>query len=321
MLGDLKKLNSGSPSPLSTPLIYSPLVIVSLALGVLDASGATTHTGGFAALGGPQSSPSYSGAGYHGTGHGHGTHSSDSYSGAGGGETSSLSQALGFNVFQTEPSVVGRFLFYNDSKFDNNNADATTDDDDAIAPAKSALTRGNKAAFENISSYHHGINGLFVDIQNPAGDLTINDFSFRVGNNDSPAGWEDAASPSQFVIRTGEGTAGSTRVAITWGNGTIAKTWLEVTVKATEATGLEIEDIFYFGNAIGKTPGDSDAAVDAQDELQIRNNPRGFFNPAPVDFGYDLDRDGFVNATDQLISRSNVTGFFDQLLLITPTVE
>jgi hypothetical protein len=47
-----------------------------------------------------------------------------------------------------------------------------------------------------------------------------------------------------------------------------------------------------------------------------RNNPRSFDNPAPIDFGYDYNRDGFVNALDQLIARTNAQSLSKGLKLI-----
>ena len=50
--------------------------------------------------------------------------------------------------------------------------------------------------------------------------------------------------------------------------GSISKQWLQVTVKATENTGLAQNDVFYYGNAIGEV-GDStvNAIVNATDEV------------------------------------------------------
>ena len=45
--------------------------------------------------------------------------------------------------------------------------------------------------------------------------------------------------------------------------------------------------------------------VNAQDEIEARNHPRSFVNPAPLTNAYDYNRDGYVNAADQILARSN----------------
>ena len=62
-------------------------------------------------------------------------------------------------------SVVGRYIFYSNSKFD------AASDDNAIATDKQALLPGQTATFANYTSYSQGINGIMVDIAglvNPA---------------------------------------------------------------------------------------------------------------------------------------------------------
>jgi hypothetical protein len=96
----------------------------------------------------------------------------------------------------------------------------------------------------------------------------------------------------------------------------IQKEWLEVTVKATPATGLSSPDVFYFGNAIGESGNSTlDARVNATDEIGARNNGRAF-GQAPADFPYDYNRDSRVNATDEIIARNNGTPSLTMLRLI-----
>ena len=105
---------------------------------------------------------------------------------------------------------------------------------------------------------------------------------------------------------------------LTWADGAIRNTWLEITVKATANTGLAQADVFYFGNAVGES-GDSplNAIVNAADEIGGRNNPKTFLSPAGLANRYDFDRDGFVNATDQILARSNSTTLATVLKLIS----
>ena len=218
---------------------------------------------------------------------------------------------------QAQAGVVGRRIFYNQSKFDGNNAAANSADDAAIAPDKVALRPGNTATFTNYTSYSRGINGIMVDVGGLAGTPTASDFEFKMGNSNTPGSWTPAPAPVSVTVRAGAGAGGSHRITLIWSNEAIKKTWLQVTVKTTAATGLISPDVFYFGNAVAES-GDTaaHARVEVQDELRARANPRGVFNPAPIDFLMDYNRDGNVNATDQLLARGNVTSVFTALKLI-----
>ena len=153
--------------------------------------------------------------------------------------------------------VVGRHIFYNNSSVGRQQTPAANAvDDAAIATDKQALLNGQKATFANYTSYSRGINGIMIDIADladPAG-LSVADFEFRTGNNNNPAGWSLLALDPSLItvaVRPGEGVDGSDRVTILFPDGAVKKTWLQVTVKATDATGLAAPDVHYWGNAIG----------------------------------------------------------------------
>ena len=212
-------------------------------------------------------------------------------------------------------SVAGRRIFYNNSKFDGNSAAHGAADDAAIA-SKSALLPGGTATAANYTSYSRGINGVMIDIAGLNGTPTAADFTFRVGNNNTPAGWALAPAPANITVRAGAGTGGSSRVTITWADGAIKNTWLQVTAKTS--LGLPAADVFYFGNAFGETGNSAaNAQVNSTDEIGARSNPKTFLNPALVGDTYDFNRDGFVNATDQIIARSNSTTLAAALKLIS----
>jgi hypothetical protein len=216
-------------------------------------------------------------------------------------------------------SVDGRFVFYNNSLFDGNNAASGTADDNAVATNKSALLPNQLATFANYTSYSRGINGIFVDISHLPGTPTASDFIFRVGNTNNPATWTLAPAPVQVVTRVEGGVNDASRVSITWADGAIRNQWLQVTVKATPATGLTTPDVFYFGNSVGETGNAvGSTVVDATDEVGARNNPKTFVNPATITDPYDFNRDGFVNAADQILARSSAAPFNLALVLFTP---
>lgn len=223
-----------------------------------------------------------------------------------------------FTVTVNEPAaVVGRKLFYNGSAWDGNNAAANASDDAAIAPDKVALLPGGVATFANYSSYSRGINGIMVDIASLAGTPGVDNFAFKVGNNNTPAGWSAAPAPGSITVRSGAGTGGSARVTLIWANNAIQKKWLQVAVKATANTGLATEDVFFFGNAIGESGNSSvNAQVDSADEIGARNNPHSFLNPAPLADVYDYDRNKRVDANDEITARNNATSVFTALKLI-----
>jgi len=213
--------------------------------------------------------------------------------------------------------VLGRHVFYNNSTFDDPS-------DEAIAIDKAALLPGQTATFENYTSYDLGINGIMVDISelvNPDGlNLdTIGDyFQFRVGNDLAPDGWDEAPGVRTINVRPGEGSHGSDRVTITWADREIQNEWLQVTVLANDLTGLEEEDIFYFGNAVAEAGNSAvNARVTVTDLLLARNNPRSFLDPAGIDYPYDYNRDQRVDTTDVLLARNNPSNFLTGLRLIT----
>ena len=127
-----------------------------------------------------------------------------------------------------------------------------------------------------------------------------------------------APAPTSITLRPGAGTDRSDRTTIIWADGAISNQWLQVTVKATPATGLAADDVFYFGNAIADSGNtDDDAQVNLADEIAARNNPRTGFNPATLDLAFDYNRDQFVNLADEIIARNNGTTVFTALKLIT----
>jgi len=216
--------------------------------------------------------------------------------------------------------VVGRYVFYNDSAFDGNDPAANSADDAAVASDKHALLPGGTATFANYTSYARGVNGIFVDVANLPGSPTVSDFTFKVGNDDTPGDWTVVSDPGISVsVRPGEGTDLSDRVTILFPDNLIEKQWLQVTVLATAATGLDSDDVFYFGNAIGETGNSaSDAQVTPTDEIGVRDNPHTIdANPAAITSPYDFNRDRKVGPTDAILSRNNGTSSPDALQLIT----
>ena len=131
---------------------------------------------------------------------------------------------------QSAATVVGRYVFYNNSRYDGYQPAANSLDDAAIAPDKQALLPGGAATSWNYTSYSRGLNGLMVDISGLTGEVQLSDFKFRAGDDNNPAGWAVAPSPSSMLVRPGAGTGGSTRIEFTWPDSAIRNEWLEVVV-------------------------------------------------------------------------------------------
>lgn len=202
-------------------------------------------------------------------------------------------------------TVVGRFVFYNNSRFDGNDPHANALDDQAIATDKQALLVGPAATFANYTSYSAGINGVMVDVAGLAGTPTAADFVFQVGNTNSPAGWTTAPAPASITVRHGAGVGGSSRITLTWADGEITNEWLQVNVRATANTGLAQDSFFFFGNMVGSSGARlGSAAVTAIDQTLTRNQPYSLTNLAPITAKADYNRDGLINTTDELVARN-----------------
>ena len=228
------------------------------------------------------------------------------------------------DICDLELSLMGaplkaRNLFYNNSGWDENDPAINASDDAAIATNKTAILPFEIASFANYSSFSKGINGIMVDIAYMPGVPTAGDFEFRVGNDDSIGLWPIAPAPSNVTVRAGAGMDGSDRVTLTWADGAIQNQWLQVTAKANATTGLIVDDVFYFGNAIGET-GDSltDAEVTPTDEVYVRNNPATLaVSSASISHAGDFNRDKKVGPTDQILCRNNGTNSSTALQLIS----
>jgi len=212
-----------------------------------------------------------------------------------------------------ETAMAGRHLLYENSKFSTPVANPLGGKDAAIATDKVAYLPGQGLAdTSSVSSYSRGINGIVIDVFNAGGTLTAADFQFHVGASNSPGGWTVAPAPLSVLVRAGQGQGNSDRIEITWADGVIKNTWLQVTVEGNDAaggfntnTGLAASDVFFFGNRVGDSfVGAAPAATvtSSQDELGARFNP-GINQP--VTSVFDFNRDGVVNAADQLIARNN----------------
>jgi hypothetical protein len=204
-------------------------------------------------------------------------------------------------------SVAAHKIFYNNSAFDGNNPLVNSADDTAVAPDKSVLTSGHAPGFANFTSYSKGINGIMVDIANLAGTPTASDVSVLIGNSNNANSWNTGPTPS-ITVRPGAGVNGSSRVELTWPDGSIRNTWVAVTIQADGNTGLSAPDTFFVGNLVGASGhGTLTTAytISGVDLTAAQNDLHTFLNPAMLNDTQDFNRDGRVDATDMVIARYN----------------
>ncbi len=206
-----------------------------------------------------------------------------------------------------ENIVAGRHIFYNNSWYDWNDTNGNLHDNDAIDPSKHALLPdGTLADASNVTSYSRGINGIMVDLAGSHPNITADDFIFRIGANNDPASWAAAPEPSAIQVYAGQGVGGADRIVITWPDGAILNTYLQVIAAANEDTGLAEPDVFFFGNLVGESFSTQPPAAfvtSAADELAARNaTPKIGLNVANV---FDFNKDGKISSADMLIARNN----------------
>ena len=225
-----------------------------------------------------------------------------------------------YTVQITYATIADRHVFYDGSYFDGGN------DNNAVATDKEALLPGGTATLANYISYARfrggawaaTLNGVMIDIAEPAGTVTAADFEFNFGNSNTPGGWVAATAPASVTVHEDEGTGGSDRVKVIWADTAISNSrWLQVTVLANANTGLATPDVFYFGLAAGECGNSTTYTyVDATDFAGARDNPHNFLNRAAVNDHYDYNRDSYVDASDLAIVRDNNTNFITDLNLI-----
>jgi len=214
--------------------------------------------------------------------------------------------------------IAGRYVFYNCS------AGYDPADDGAIDASKSALLPGQQPGPANRTSYDQGINGIMVDIADPAnpGGLDAADFVFKVKDAGGAGSWSDAPAVLHFDVR-GAGAGGSHRVAIIWPDHAIQDTWLQVTVLANQDTGLAGPDVFYFGNLRGDA--DGNGFVDGLDYNSWQNGyGQSPATPATGDFtcngavdglDYNAWQNGYGHSLGPVADRAiSADAYIDKLL-------
>jgi probable HAF family extracellular repeat protein len=218
--------------------------------------------------------------------------------------------------------VTGEHVFYNNSAFDGHDPAANPADDAAIALDKEPLRVPGRPAYDgNVTSYTKGINGIMVDLSDPGTTIRAVDFAFKVGTTDNPADWPDAPAANRAPSRRLED--GTDRFTLTWPDGAVRNTWLQVTVRITDCSGEQTREVFYYGNLVGNvargnfSPDGGPLVVNALDLYETRRSlyRYGAAGTATVTHPADHNRDGRVNALDIAAVREN---YFASLRLISP---
>ena len=244
------------------------------------------------------------------------------------------SQNSGLNFQSLEPrkllaalvpvdtAVVGRYLFYNQSAYDGDNASANAADDNAIAPDKVALLPGETATYQNISNYSRGINGIIIDadLANAAA-FNANDIALATGEGSAQSDYTTLGVTPDVTVRAGAGVNGSDRITIVLPNTSVTDEYLQVRLLATSNTGLSADDVFYFGNVVGDI-GNSSAnlIINAVDVASAKANFTGFV-AEDIDNQFDLNKDRLVNAVDIATIKANFSGFTAVSYITAPEAE
>jgi len=226
------------------------------------------------------------------------------------------------SLVPVDTAIVGRYVFYNDSGFDNYDASASVADDNAIATDKAALLPGETATYDNITNFSQGINGIIIDADLAnASAFSANDIvlSTGVANDLSDLTLVDVT--PEVSVRAGDGVDSTDRITVILPNGSVVNEYLQVRVVANSTTGLFSDDVFYFGNVIAET-GDSSAdnVVGALDLGLVESNT-SFFVLENIENRYDFNRDRLVNALDVGILESNTTASNAVPLITAPAAE
>jgi ELWxxDGT repeat protein len=203
------------------------------------------------------------------------------------------------------PFVVGRNVFYNNSRFDGRDPSPNANDDRAIAIDKQALLPGGAPSFANVTGYSRGINGVMIDLWTRFAFYDDVRLSFRVGRGGERGTWTAAPAPLSVTRGNNHVPLDVDRLTVIWADGAFRNKWLEVTVEGLAGGRVVATDVFCYGNLVGET-GDVPAVQRVTAADVTRTRAALFTRAAAIDNPFDHNRDGFVNALDLNIVRGNL---------------
>ncbi len=200
------------------------------------------------------------------------------------------------------PAVINRQIFYNRST-SSIFGDGTGNPINAIDTTRFALLPGQTTSFNNYTNYVRGLNGLVVDISNPTGTTTNSDFQFATWDGMASSGFTAMTSVPTLTVFSEGGVFGSQRLKLEFPDNVIRNTWLRVTILANSNTNLLVNDVFYFGNAVGDmNVGNINSPItvitDASDVMAVRRHLSIAADSVTVNNIFDVNKDGRVNAID-----------------------
>lgn len=232
-----------------------------------------------------------------------------------------------------DSTVVGRNIFYNQSKWDGNGTGPGVADNSAIATDKSAyFVGGGSFPVASTTSYTKGINGIMIDLTGTHGTLTASDFNFKMSGqlgfgkaNATTSLWFTAPAPISITVLADTPSVGTDRVELIWANAAIKDRYLEVKIKGDDTaggnnqnTGLAATDVFYYGNKVGDdfTGTGSSFTTNSTDQVGARDH-FSIFGVTRANI-WDFDRSASVNSTDQVAARDN-NGVLTRVTITAPS--
>lgn len=181
--------------------------------------------------------------------------------------------------------------------------DAALDSGKVLVPSG---TTSQPTTFANVINYSRGLNGLVFDVAGlVASFLTIDDFTFRIGNTSSPKGWAVAPTPTLISVTPGTPTTPA-RIRLEWADNAIQNTWLQIIVKANANTGLSQRVASYIGHALGEVNGTGNPLrVSNADLLLVQSAISASI--VPVTDNRDVNKDRRVTNADLLLVQGRIS--------------
>jgi hypothetical protein len=215
-----------------------------------------------------------------------------------GANTSTTAFTIDANV-----AVTNRQVYYKGSSFASVGGVGAALDSGKVLLQSGATSQAT--SFTNVINYTLGINGVVLDVAGlVANTLTLDDFTIRMGNTNTPNLWVDAPAPTFIAVAPGTSTTAA-RIRLEWADNAIQNTWLQIIVKANANTGLSQRVVYYLGHALGEVDGATPYRLSTIDVGLVRQSVGNTI--VSVNDIRDIDKDRRITTLDVGFLRSRVS--------------